>query len=173
MDCSRITHPAQDGSDFMRISFDVRLMIYAFAVDPSTPRRVLTSHGRDLQTADLTISEQFQHAASVLRRANPKNDRNYILHEFTKEQRRGFSRELWPVLLHVCRETRVEVMRLFYGQATFIAPSDPYTVPEWEARLPIDALKHLVAQLLSHPKGTGLDKLLEYFRREIVLLWMY
>ncbi|KAF2791849.1 hypothetical protein K505DRAFT_363465 [Melanomma pulvis-pyrius CBS 109.77] len=137
---------------FMRLSREMRFMIYELALDVDEPRRVFINYDQNWRNINMTQGENIQHAAAVTKVEFKRNrvgseqyhERlSFTLHEFSKNERKTISRSLWPSLLRVSQETRLAGSKIFYRQTPFIAPSDPFSIPEWEARLPNTALSHL------------------------------
>jgi hypothetical protein len=145
---------------FMDLSEDIRHRIYELILDLETPRRVFINYDHEWRRLHLTQGEKIQHSAAItkveLKKPPPRPKRrdgkeeeeehrrlSFTLREFSKDARRHMSRSLWPSILRVSKEARFVGSKIYYECATFTAPSDPWTIPEWEARLPIEALRHL------------------------------
>jgi hypothetical protein len=149
---------------FMDLSEAIRHRIYKLVLNLDNPHRVFVNYDREWKRLHLTQGEKIQHSAAItkieLKKPPPIPNRkdkqgnlipqevehgrlSFTLREFSKDETRTMSRALWPSILRVSKEARFVGTKLFYGHATFTAPGDPWTIPEWEARLPIVALQHL------------------------------
>jgi hypothetical protein len=149
---------------FMDFSEAIRHRIYRLVLDLDNPCRVFINYDREWKRLHLTQGEKIQQTAAITKvelkkspRKPERKDRkgnlilqevehkrlSFNLREFSKDETRAMAQALWPSILRVSKEARCAGSKLFYSHGTFTAPSDPWTIPEWEARLPIVALQHL------------------------------
>lgn len=136
-------HHTEDPCHFTRLPYDIRLCIYELVLEIDKPRKVFIKYDQAWKDTNLSRAEKILHAAKILKEEEKQGMYLITLQEYSRDEVKHMTRTLWPSVLRVSREIRAETLELFYRKGKFYASDDPFTVPEWEARLPLEALRCL------------------------------